>query len=682
MPNSITFDDAVGGVSGKSQGITFEDAVRAHEDKNTQYQQGLQKQYERANSKPDPYINPLVVGDAPAEMPLLRQHRLDVAPAEKSNFKASLKANLVDDPETKRRIIAQELFPDDPNAIKRVGVIDGAHVYVGDDGQLHRVSPKSVSAGAIATANLPEVVGATIGAASGMPVAGAALGATAGKAYKQVAANLLLDEPQTSGGNAVELAKEGALNLATGGVAKATTKFMDRGKIVDFSPSNLKQAEAVRAEAKAKTGIDLDLAQASGDRKLIALRAYAARFPGQSADLVQAADDASAGQFDKAVKTVLDKIGTAQPSEIAGAKGSNAAELVIAAATARRDAAVKPYYEQAKNVVLGADVVDQFAADPLIARAAKRVASDPVYQRNLAGLGKDSVGYWQQVKRNLDAAYSTSATSGDKTAAREYADAAAQLNEKLKAASPEYAQANAFYADQTKKIVEPLENSVVGVLARIKSPDKAKAAAKIFSDPNISTRQIQDAKSLISGQDPDAWNGLVRSWLGQQLNRASKSTQTGAEVNVPGKFNQAVFGTPDDRQKLLTMLPTGAVEDMKSVLSAAQKLASTPIAGSNTMRDTEIKDQLKSTTGVVFNWLTSPRQAVRSAYEQRALEQGTMAITEALLDPAKRSQLKQVVKMAPSTKQRATLAAILLGQGTERAVASDDDVLPAQLSQQ
>jgi hypothetical protein len=80
------------------------------------------------------------------------------------------------------------------------------------------------------------------------------------------------------------------------------------------------------------------------------------------------------------------------------------------------------------------------------------------------------------------------------------------------------------------------------------------------------------------------------------------------------------------------------------------------------MRDTEIKEMLGSTGAVVFRWLTSPRAAVVQAAEQRALEQGTVAITEALLDPAKRSQLRQVVRMAPSTRKAILISSIVAGE--------------------
>lgn len=645
MPDKITFDDAV--APKQAQGITFDEAI-----------QGMQQ--------PEPQPGRLF-----QELPQ------EAAPAKNANFGASLKAGLVEDEGTKRRLIAESLFPGDPSGVDRVGFIGGTPAYLDEKGEVRKVSPGIVRFGAGALANSPEMAGSIAGSAAG-PF-GATLGAVGARGLKRAAAGLIFDEPQTIAGNLQDLGKEAALNLAAEGTAWGIKKFADRGKTVDFSPNNARAAEQTVQTTKAKTGIDLDFAQASGDRKLIGLRAYAARYPGKSAELIQAADELSEGQFEQATKRVLDLVATSKPSEIAGQNGINAARLAIDAAEMARDKAVAPYYEQARKVVLGADVIDDVSKDPLIARAARRVKSDPVYQRNLDGLDDNSVGFWHQVKRNLDSGYSVSERSGNRTAAREYASAASSLNKKIAAASPEYAQANAFYADTTKKIIEPLEQSAVGILAKIKDPKAATAAAKIFSDPNITAQQIAQAKSVIASKNPEAWNDLTRQWLGQKFNQALKETQTGDVNNVAGKFRQAVFGTPADKAKMQAMLPGGAVQAFDDLMAAAEKLASTPIAGSNTMRDTEIKDQLKGTSMVIFRWLTSPRQAVKDAAEQRALENGTLQIAEALLDPQKRSQLKQVIKMAPSTRQAILISSIIGAQVPARVAASSGDTPPPAL---
>lgn len=621
----------------------------------------------RGQGNPDVPIEGFVRTEAPP-----------IQPATSANFGASVKAGLVEDPDTKRRLIAQSLFPNDPNGAARIGFVDGRPVYVDDTGALREVSGTASRVGASIVANSPEMIAGAVGSATSSPILGGTAGAVGARGLKRAAAGVIFNEPQTISGNLKDLAGEAAVNVVGGAVAKGVTKFMDRGRTVDFTPDQVQTAEQARAYVKSTTGIDLDLAQASGDRKLIALRAFAARYPGKSAELIQAADEAQKGQLDAAVSRVLDTIGRSTPAEVAGQNGINAAAMVIDAAKAARDKAVAPYYDAARKVVLGSDVVESISADPLIARAARRVSRDPVYQRKLAGLPENSVGYWQQVKRNLDAGYEQATTSGNRTAASEYADAAKQLNEKLAAASPEYKQANEFFAKETREKITPLEDSPIGVLSRITNPKAATAASKLFSDPNITASQVRATRASILAQKDgeEAWNGLVRQWVGQQWDSAVKLTQGGESVNAAGKLRQALIGTPSQKAKMDAALGPGASQAFDDLMTAAESLSRTPISGSNTMRDLEIKDVLKGRAAVVFKWVTSLREQIRSGAEERAVREGVLSITEALQNPAKRNQLRVIVKMPPSQRKGIAIATVLSAQGLQTAAAGPADRMP------
>lgn len=608
--------------------------------------------------------------------PFIMTNAPPILPAKQANFVASLKANLVDDPETKRRLIAESLFPNDPNGKDRVGVIDGTYVYADENGKLRKVSGGWSSFGASALANSPEMVMGGIGSMASSPVVGGTLGAVGARGIKRGIAGLAFNEPQTIEGNLKGLAGESAVNLVAGGIGKGVGALAGRGKIVDFTPSDVKSAVQARNYIKATTGIDTDLAQASGNRKLIALRAYAARYPGKSAELVQAAEEAQKGQLDAAVSKVLDQIAKTAPSEVSGIAGINAAGHVIELAKGARDKAVAPFYEAAGKVTLPVDVVTDISKDPLISRAARAITRDPVYQRKLAGVSPDSVAYWQQVKRNLDAGYEKASSAGNKTAAREYADAARTVNEKLAAASPEYKLANEHYAQVTRDTIEPLESSAIGTLSRITSPKAATAAARILSDANVSANEIKATMVSLNRIDPEAGPGLVRQWIGQQWNRALKETQQGAEVNAAGKLRQAIYGTPEAKAKADAMIPPAAKQAFEDLMNATKALSRTPSAGSNTARDLNVEGQLKSQGGVIFRWLTSPRSSALNSMESKALEQNVMKVTEALLDPAKQAQLKIIVKMQDSTKKAIALASLLSGQAASTAAESPADQPP------
>lgn len=605
-------------------------------------------------------------------------------PADAPHFFASLKSALVEDEETKRRLIAQELFPGDPKAIDRVGFLEGVPAYVDDNGVMRKLSPGMVRFGAEAMAALPETIGATAGSVGG-GVPGATLGAVGMRGIKRAAAGLIFDEPQTIQGNLVDLAGEGALNVAAGLAGRGVSKFADRGRVVDFTPRAMRTADQVRQYVKRSMGIDLDLAQASGDRKLIALRAYAARYPGRSADLIQAADEAAMGQFDAATNRVLDSIATAKPFEVAGADAVNTAQMAIKLARQSVYTKVAPLYEAAyaaKPQINNPRLLSMLKL-PYFDRAfqaGQRIAK--LEGKALQPGDKPDLRALDYTKQGLDDQIEKLQMAGRRK------EAAALLQRKNEFVAfldnitdDKYQVARREYQKLIQQTVEPLENGPLGVLAKIDNRDAAIAAARIFDDRGLTPAQIQTMRSAIEKQNPDTWNSLVRTWMSGKIDRALRETQTGEVINPAGKVRQTFFGRESERQQVRAMLPAGASSLFEDLMFAAEKLSSTPIAGSNTMRDTEIKEMLGSTGAVVFRWLTSPRAAVVQTAERRALEQGTASITEALLDPGKRGQLRQVVRMAPSTKQAILITSIVTGQAIPAAVANASESPPPALQQ-
>lgn len=594
----------------------------------------------------------------------MRHSEPSIEPARSANFGQALRTSLIGDMQTQNRNAADHLFPGDPRGPSRVGTVDGAQVYVDEAGKMRRVSSPWASFTGGVLGNAPETVGSVVGSfATGFPILGSAAGAAGGRALKRGASALIFGEPTTPVSVGKEMGVEAATDAAGGLFGKGIAKFADRGRVVDFSPENRQAAESTVSRLKNETGIDLDLAQASGNRKLISIRAYAARFPGRSAELLQAADEVQRGQLDTAVSRVMDSIARAAPAEVAGEKGMGAARMVIDAAKAKRDGAVRPLFQAARSIPLDPKVDATLRSNSVLGYFAGRVEKSPLYQEDLKGLGKETVGMWHAVRMELDDAISRAANEPNKV--RILTQARKELTERLEAASPEFRRANARYAQITRDTIEPLEASPVGVLSRITNPKAATAAARIFSDPNVTATEIRATRASIEKADPDAWNGLVRQYIASRWNKALRETQGGEELNPAGKLRQGLIGTPADKEKVAAMLPSGSVQAFESLMEAVQAMARTPISGSNTMRDTEIRDQLKGQGAVAWKWLTSFRASLTNAAEQRALNKGTEAITEAILDPAKRSQLRQVAKMSDSVQKRIIVANILGAQSAK-----------------
>lgn len=654
MPDKISFDELLSQQTSEGR-ITFDDLMSERE-------QGM-RPGGRLDARPGEESIP---GEGLPGSPNFRPPLVATAPlpAPAANFGTAVKSAIPEDQETKLRLLAGAIFPNDPNGIQRVGLAEGRPVFVNDDGQLQFVSGPWSRMFANVAASAPETIGAAVGSlAQGQPITGAATGAAGGRALKRLASEMFFGEPATPGSVAKEMGKEAVVTAAGGLLGKGIANAANRGRVVDFTPAQKQTAEQTRNFIKQRTGIDLDLAQASGDRMLLGLRDYAAKYPGKTAEIIQARDEITAGQLDTATNRVLDLVAKAKPAELTGKDAISAAQGVIATLKGQRDAAVEPFYTAARPVVIGADVVESLASDPLISRAARRIASDPVYQRKLKGLPENSVGYWQQVKRNLNAGYERSISAGDRTAASEYADAADIVNKRLAAASPEYALANEHYARATRDIVTPTEDSLIGVLAQM-HPKNAQQAARIFNDPGITPEQIAVLKGGLSRTNPDAYRGLVRQWLAKTWDSAQTITQGAEVINPAGKFHQHLRRTPGQWDKTKAIMPADAAQALDDLMLAAEKLASTPlgasrIAGSPTASNQLITDALRGRALNTMKWILTPREALRGEAERRAQEQGITALTEALIDPAKRGQLKMIAKMPPSQRQLILLAPIL-----------------------
>lgn len=673
MPDRITLDDALAQPKSAATGrITIDEALATYE-----------------STKEPRLVNNATaqVGGGYAVMPAPDA----IGPPEESNFGANVKSRLVNDPETQRRILANSLFPKDPKGIDRVGFADGVPVYVDDKGKLRRVSGKFADFLASATANLPETIGGTVGSFAGSPVLGGALGAVGARGIKRAAAGLAFGEPQTISGNMGDLATEAAVNVGAGVLGKGLVKVSDRGKISDFTPTNLKQAEQTRNTIKQVTGVDLDLALASGDRKLIALRNYVARSPHNSAQAIQAADEAMQGQFDSATRRLLAAVASPQPGELVGREGINAAQAAIYTARQGVSAKVKPLYDAAYAAV--PEVTDPNILKMLelphfkeALRQGHKIAklegveltSTPSSAHDVYRGSKAQTAYslraLDYVKRGLDDKIEALMDGGKRQEARALKLRRNEFVASLDALpNQEWQLARQKYGELIDQQVAPLENGPIGVLAQIKDNRAATAAAKIFSDPNVTPEQIAMTKAVLGTSNPEAYRGLVRHWLGQQYNQALKETQTAGVVNPAGKFRQAVFGTPDAKLKAKAMLPGDAYKTFEDLMLAAEKLSAAPLRGSDTAFNQQITEQLKGKAMAAIQWIVTPRQAMRSTAEARALETGMEDLTEALLNPVKRHQLKTIVRMAPSTRQAILIGSLLGGQAMKSALAEVGD---------
>jgi hypothetical protein len=609
-------------------------------------------------------------------------------------FSAAFKGNFIADPNTRRREVAESLFPGDEGGPQRVGEVNGQTVYLDDDGQLKSVTNGLVGAAAGLAAYSPEIVGSGVASiATASPVVASGAGGAAGRAVKRGISNLVFDEPVSVGSVAKEAAIEGAVAAGGATLGKGITAVRNTGRALDYTPrtpQQIRAAEEAIEKVRQSTGIELDLAQATGDRVLLGLRDFVSRYPGKSAQLIQQADQVNAGKLDEATRSFIDSVARAAPSEVVGQKGVNTAQMLIRATREKASQRVAPLYEAAYQQV--PEIKNPRFLAMLKLPYFDKAFAEAKQRALLKGIKYDGkpvdLRIADYTKQALDDLIEQLKSDPASKSARTTLEALVpRRNEYVKfldsVSGDKYKLARDEYGKIAKQTIEPLTNGVVGTLSRIRDPQVARAAAKVLSDQNVSPGAISYARAQLELQQPGSWDGMVRQYLSQQWAKANKPSQGGAVVNPAGKFYQQLF-SESNRDRTRAMLPPSARESLETLMVAMQGLAKTPlganrVAGSNTFRDIAINDDIsqavKGARGATERPLQTALDLVfgtTEAAKQKAFER----FTNAILDPAKRDQLKAITKLSPGVEQ-ATLLSALLATETGAAAADRQEPLSA-----
>ncbi|MEC9361903.1 MAG: hypothetical protein VYC42_01645 [Pseudomonadota bacterium] len=588
-----------------------------------------------------------------------------------AGFIANLKAGMAADPQTQLRLLAETMFPDDPKAYRRFGYRDGHPVFINADGRLERADSGAASTAGAVLAQTPEMAAGAIGSlATGNPFTGSIIGSVGGRGLKQILSGVLFDEPQTTTGNLAGLAEEAVVATAGAGIGKAATKGVNRAAVRNAEKFDAPLAKQTIERIQQSTGIDLDFAQAGNIRQLRDLKKWAAKYPSDAQEIVEALD---AKQLDQVADAITDRLlprisGTTDAAAQA-ASVIDGAKHAIELAKLKRSAQVKPLYDAAYTDALDAATVDAMKTDPVLEQALKQVTRQPVYRKELAGVPETSVKTWDLVKRNLDDQIETARRAGENNRARILQDSKDALVSELDAASPKYRAARKAYEAATRAYVSPLQDGLVGVLVKAEGPKAAADIARIaqtdiLTDPGVSSRV---RAALVNSGHADAWNNLARLSLEKAFQKAARETPGGDVVNLAGKFRQAVVGTPKQKLAMNVALGNGhAAHVFGDLMDAMAMIAKEGRnrGGSDTAWNEAIKQQQAAgALGTAAKLAASPLRSIREGIDQQMLERNARAFAEALTDPEKLARLKELRKLKPS-QERAVAMLTVAGIGS------------------
>jgi hypothetical protein len=272
------------------------------------------------------------------------------------------------------------------------------------------------------------------------------------------------------------------------------------------------------------------------------------------------------GQIDNAARAEFGSIAPVNPNPSSiGYEVGRAASGEVRDVRGTINAAAKPYYDAAAYARPTALQFAQVQMLPGYAVARNAVRSNPQLNRYVAHLPDRSVGFLNEVKKQLDqqrinVGRSTNPNQDQQIAAGLERDARAVRNAGVRA-SQDYGMALAIESYGRDQILAPLLRSPLGQLAKRDLTTKRAFEALFPANPNAgSAPEISQAVGAISRRSPRTAASLVRTYAETVFNEATQSLKAGAPQGGGAKFAATIAGNPQQRANLqaaVEALPNG-----------------------------------------------------------------------------------------------------------------------------
>jgi enamine deaminase RidA (YjgF/YER057c/UK114 family) len=208
--------------------------------------------------------------------------------------------------------------------------------------------------------------------------------------------------------------------------------------------------------------------------------------------------------------------------------------------------------------------------------------------------------------------------------------------------SPKYKAARERFAAESGP-VESIQNSIIGKIANLDDTQLKSISTKIFDPQNINTKNVSDARKIISEVDPGAWDMLLRAEVERRMG-SIKPELGGAIENIPGKLSNAIFGTGKQREVLLAGSTGQTRKALESLDTALRRAGLGRDRGSATANRKEIAKELRGgLASGIRDFFRSPSDTVISAGEDAAFNRRVSAMADALFDPKYKSEATKII---------------------------------------
>jgi hypothetical protein len=384
---------------------------------------------------------------------------------------------------------------------------------------------------------------------------------------------------QKTQGTALEPWARAGTAVVTGGAASLLNRpsapaQVIRGAMPDgINPQLFDQAQRM-VDAAAQRGVRLTVPEAMeqiqpGSAKgLLGQMRVLESAPDSRATMAQVFADRPA-QIEQAARSTFDTVAPrpTQPSMI-GREAGEAAEGAVNNVRGAINDAAAPFYSASERTLLGAQEMARVRALPGYQEAHDAVRNNPQLARYVHGLPENSVGFLNEVKKQLDhSARNAAAPMGpqgipNQQVAAGYTRDAAAARQAGVNASRDYETALVIEAVGRAQFLDPLMRGPLGRMAGKDTTTRNAVEALFGTESKVagSEREIAQAMQHLAARNPRAARDLVRAHAEMTFDRAAQNLPGGANQYSGANFAKDIAGNPQDRANLaaaVRALPDG-----------------------------------------------------------------------------------------------------------------------------
>lgn len=530
-------------------------------------------------------------------------------------------------------------------------------------------------------------VGKTIAASKTLAMLGGAGGAASEAVGQAVEGSRSEGAARIATGFAAPLVLQGLLSLKNNPaqmIREATGKmtpedFADAQRRLDVAKAlGISLAAPEVFPASSVQQLMSDVAASKGGGQVI--NAFMANRPAQVKSAVQ--------------RELLDPIGAANTPDRNMAVAKDTATQVIKAAERARTATVDPLFHAARADVVPETVLDDIAKraaaenpflDPVNRKAMDQFVSDmkaaaqvPEAPNNAAALGS----LYRSTNTAIDPS-NINATQAERASRGTLGVLNKLLGEKLKSASPNFAAGNKLYEQISKSVVDPLNAGPVGRVAGLHGfdaslPQNLNPVSVVADAKMARPESIRELYSQLNTVNPQAFPGIVRTWLENAFDAATQRVQAGENRMIGANFAKGVYGTDQQIANFAETMrgvavshgakdPDQFVKGAKNLMEVLQMTGKVPNIGSPTggrlpTNEMAQRSNVATTAELISTQpLAAPARALRVFVGQRNYKK----LAEILTDPDSVQKIEKLGKYNPSTTTAQALAVSI--------VTSDDE---------